>query len=298
MNLLLLKILKPRIWQRIYLERLGEPLFYNLISIYVFFFGSFKTKIEYDLILRQPYAFGINEAFKIAKEENINKIHLIEFGVAAGAGLYNMSYIASKLSHIYKINYEIIGFDSGEGMPEAIDYRDHPEKYRKGDFPSLLLKKSKLPRKCKIIYGNIKDTLKLFTKNKKNKDIVIGFVSVDVDYYSSTKECLDIFMMKSKNYLSRVTTYFDDVNNIDHNIYCGEFLAIEEFNKKANSRKICRMNQLRSWRLFKNALYLDQMYFCHIFDHKRRDPKEWKNEKQVVLSNPYIGQKQMFVDKK
>ena len=48
---------------------------------------------------------------------------------------------------------------------------------------------------------------------------------------------------------------------IDHNIYCGELLAIEEFNDKDSMRKICKMNQLRNTRIFKNSIYLDQMFF-------------------------------------
>ena len=160
MNALFLKLLNPRVIRTIYKEKLGEPLIYNLVSIPILFFGDLRTKIFYDLVPRQPYAFGINEAFSIAKEENINKITLIEFGVASGAGLFNMAYIASKLSKIYKIDYQIVGFDSGKGMPEPVDYRDHPELYRKGDFPPLKLKRAKLPSNTKIIYGDIQDTLK------------------------------------------------------------------------------------------------------------------------------------------
>ena len=288
MNKLILKLLQPRIWRRIYLERLGEPFVYNLVSIFVYFFRDFKTKIDYDLVVRQPYAFGIKEAFDIAKGENVNKITIIEFGVASGAGIFNMSFIASRLSAKYKIDYEIVGFDSGEGMPEPIDYRDHPEKYRKGDFPPLKLKQSKLPKKCKIIYGNIKDTLNTFMRDYEKNESVIGFVSIDVDYYSSTIDCLNIFCMHERNYLTKVVSYFDDVNNLDHNNYCGELLAIQEFNKKIIMRKISKITQLRSWRIFKNALYLDQMYFCHIFDSKRRDPAQWKNTKKQIISNPYL----------
>lgn len=289
MNALFLKLLNPRILRRIYNEKLGEPIIYNIVSIPILFFGDFRTKINYDLIPRQPYAFGINEAFKIAREENINKITLIEFGVASGAGLFNMSYIASKLSKIYNIDYQIVGFDSGKGMPEPIDYRDHPELYRKGDFPPLKLKEAKLPPKTRIVYGEIQDTLKEFNQEISNQTSKIGFVSIDVDYYSSTKKCLEIFKLDNENFLSKVPIYFDDINNPNHNVFCGELLAIEEFNKEKIKRRICKMTQLRNWRIFKNALYLDQMYFLHVFDHSRRNVSFWKNEKQQVLSNPYIG---------
>ncbi len=47
------------------------------------------------------------------------------------------------------------------------------------------------------------------------------------------------------------------------------------------------MNQLRNTRTFKNSIYLDQMFFCHSLDYKRRDPSIWVNEKKAILSNPY-----------
>jgi hypothetical protein len=136
------KILLARIWKRVYLERLCEPILYNIISLFIFAFGNFVRKIEYDLIPRFPYAFGVNLAFTEASKQKIEKILIIEFGVASGAGLFNLAHIANKLSKIYNIDYEVIGFDTGLGMPAPVDYRDHPEKYRTGDFPSLNLSKT------------------------------------------------------------------------------------------------------------------------------------------------------------
>ena len=48
------------------------------------------------------------------------------------------------------------------------------------------------------------------------------------------------------------------------------------------------MTQLKNWRIFKNALWIDQMYFLHVLDSVYRDPKNWENEKQQILENPYI----------
>ncbi len=287
MNKIWTKILSARILKRFYLERMGEPIIYNIVSIFILFFGNFIKKIEYDLIPRQPYAFGLNEAFKEAVKIGTNKIIIIEFGVAAGTGLFNLGFIANKLSKIYGVDYKIVGFDTGKGMPEAIDYRDHPEKYRKGDFPSLNLQESALPKNTRVIYGEIKETISSFSKSLEPKT-KIAFVSIDVDYYSSTKDCLKIFEMNSDFFLPSTILYLDDVNNIDHNAYCGELLAINEFNEENKIRKITKMTQLRNWRLFKNALWLDQMYFLHVFDSDFRDPKKWKNKETVILKNPYL----------
>lgn len=276
------KLFSLRIWKRIYIERVGEPIIYNLASIFFFVFGNFVKKIDYDLVPRQPYAFGLNESFKNAAKKKIKKILVIEFGVASGTGLFNLSFLASKLSNIYGVDYEVIGFDTGKGMPPPLDYRDHPEKYRTGDFPPLTLPRTKLPLKTKIYYGEIKETINLL-KNDLVDNIKIGFVSIDVDYYSSTKACLKVFNFEQSFYLPSVIVYFDDVNNPDHNKFCGELLAIDEFNLANKYRKITKMTQLRNWRIFKNAIWLDQMYFMHVLDSNYRAPGNFKTEKIQII---------------
>ena len=119
-----------------------------MVSLFVLFW-QYSAKIKYDLIPRQPYAYGLDLAFSRAQEQGHSKIIIVEFGVASGAGLYNLASIAEKLSEWYSIDYQIYGFDTGQGMPPPLDYRDHPEKYRTGDFPPLQLDKSKLPQKLK-----------------------------------------------------------------------------------------------------------------------------------------------------
>jgi len=281
------KILLARIWKRIYIERLCEPILYNVVSLFIFIFGNFVKKIEYDLIPRCPYAFGVNLAFVEATKQRIKKILIIEFGVASGAGLFNLAYIAKKLSKIYNIDYEVIGFDTGLGMPPPVDYKDHPEKYRAGDYPPLNLPENKLPKKTKIHYGEIKETVNLI-KSYHEQGVKIGFVSVDLDYYSSTTSCLKSLTFDQSFYLSSTVLYFDDVYVIDHNEFCGELLAINEFNQTNKFRKICKMTQLKDWRIFKNAVWLDQMYFLHVLDSSYRDPKKWQNSKPAILTNPYL----------
>ena len=295
---MLKKLLQPRIWKRIFLERMGEPIIYNLVSIFIFFFGSFEKKIDYDLVPRQPYAFGLKMAFSEALNAGIKKILILEFGVASGAGLFNLAKISEKLAIKYNIEYEVIGFDTGKGMPDPIDYRDHPEKYGKGDFPPLNLDIEKLPDYTRVIYGNIAETLNGFKKTI-DPNSRIGFVSIDVDYYSSTKDCLNIFNGDECQYLPRVVVYLDDVNKIDHNQYCGELLAVNEFNQEDAPRKICPMTQLRNYRIFKNALWLDQMYFMHVLDSQYRIPGLIVEREVVKLFNPYTsGISEMIADNK
>ena len=281
------KLKEKRIWGRIYLERLGEPLLYNFVSIFVFFFGSYQKKIEYDLVPRQPYAFGLATTFKAMKNHPNKKVVIIEFGVAQGAGLFNLAEIAQQLSNEHSIDYRVVGFDTGQGMPPPIDYRDHPEKYQAGDFPPGNLDQSNLPQKTEIIYGEINQTLEDFIQSVDDNEIV-GFISIDVDYYSSTNQCLQVFNIDRDKLLPSTVLYFDDVNNVDHNPYMGELLSIEEYNRQQEDVKICKMNQLSNWRIFKNALWLDQMYFAHVLSHDFRDPANWQTKNKQVLTNPYI----------
>ncbi len=281
------KLFLKRIWKRIYIERLGEPIIYNFVSLFYLLFGNFVKKIEYDLIPRNPYAFGVNLAFKNAVKQNIKKILIIEFGVASGAGLYNLSYLSEKLSKIYNIDYEVIGFDTGEGMPPPLDYRDHPEKYREGDFPPLNLSEKVLPKKTKINYGDINETVNLL-KDYRKQNFKIGFVAIDVDYYTSTVSCLKSLLFDEQMYFSSTVLYFDDVYNTDHNEFCGELLAINEFNESNKYRKISKMTQLRDWRIFKNAVWIDQMYYLHVLDSSYRHPKNWRNTETAILTNPYF----------
>jgi len=291
MNRMFLKLANPRIWRRIYLERMGEPLIYNLVSLWVLLFGSFQRKIDYDLVPRQPYAFGALQAFREAEKAGYRHIILVEFGVAAGAGFLNLLQICQRLSRDFKIDFTLVGFDTGQGMPKALDYRDHPEKYKFGDYPMSHPEKLKarLPSNAKLYLGPIKETVRQFLQDFSSKSGVLGFVSIDVDYYTSTLDCLEIFKGPAEMYLPLCPVYLDDVNNIDHNEYCGELLAVKEFNQQfSHYRKFARMNQLRNWRIFKNALWLDQMYFYHVFDHELRNPLIYEKQPMSVLENPYL----------
>lgn len=96
--------------------------------------------------------------------------------------------------------------------------------------------------------------------------------------------------MPSENYLPYVFTYFDDVYNIDHNDYCGELLAINEFNSKNEHRKITKATLLNSSRIFRRGPWTHQIYLTHIFDHENRTVEcIQKNRNEVtVLGNPFL----------
>ncbi|MBR0875132.1 hypothetical protein JQ633_32565 [Bradyrhizobium tropiciagri] len=290
MNSIWKKLLLGRIWKRIYVERLGEPLIYNLASIFVMLFGSTRSKIEYDVMPRHASAYSILAAADHAKSYGIKRLALLEFGVAAGAGLMNMCWIAERVTKETGVEFDIIGFDSGEGMPPPRDYRDHPEHYFTGDYPPIdkaaLLKA--LPPNAKIYYGPIEQTLK---QAEREITSTIGFISIDVDYFFSTEQSLEVLTWQPERYLPAVPMYFDDVAYIDHNRFCGELLAIDAFNDTHDLRKIAPVNFLPKYRIFKNALWHGQIYYAHILDHEFRGVayNTTKRPKIAVLTNPYLS---------
>ena len=61
-----------------------------------------------------------------------------------------------------------------------------------GDYPPGKLTKQSLLEKTEIFYGAISKIVPNFIKNINPND-KISFVSIDVDYYSSTMECFEVF---------------------------------------------------------------------------------------------------------
>jgi hypothetical protein len=264
------KFFNSAFWRHHLRDGLAEPMLIRAISVLVALFGGVRSKIDFDLFERRPYAFGILSAADLASKRGIPKIAVIEFGVASGHGLMSMSRIASAVSKLTGIHLDVVGFDTGKGMPPAVDYRDHPEDYFEGDFApddlSSLI--ASLPSNTRMVIGDISDTVPEFLKVY---DGVIGFVSVDVDYYSSAKQCLNIFTDDCNKYLPWSPVFFDDVLNDSHNPWCGEKLAIAEFNTEHALRKIAPFNAIRNKRIMKSASWLAQMYCLHVLDHRLRN---------------------------
>jgi hypothetical protein len=283
MSLLTKRLTKGHIWQRIGIERIAEPLHLNIASTLVAIFGSFRAKVAFDLVVRHPLAFGLLQAADWARECGVGKITALELGVASGAGLLNMCDIAAKVTKATGVRFDIAGFDTGKGMPQPKDFRDHPEFYGPGDFPmeNREALQKRLPDNASIAFGEVSDTVKPFLE----RCATIGFISVDLDYYHSTVEALELLDGTPEKYLPWVVMYFDDVEFDRHNPFCGELAAIEEFNRGHADRKIAKFNLLRQRRIFQRATWLDHMYIAHIFDHAFRMRE--RNQK-AVLDNPFI----------
>lgn len=290
MKYLLKKLTRKEKLTRIFYERLTEPIHLNILSLFVALFGSYKQKIEFDLVIRQQNAFCLFKAAEFAKSLGIQSVTAIEFGVAAGAGLLNICEISRNVTRETGVDFKIFGFDTGAGMPPPRDYRDQPEIFKEGHFPMVDRTKllRALPHNAELIVGDIAQTLPEFI-NSLSEESPIGFVSVDVDYYWSAKECLSVLLGEPEKYLPMTLVYLDDIGVPSSNPWVGELLAVNEFNAENLHRKIHPYTFLRSQRIFKQTRWLEQIFMLHTLDHSWRSAEQGKpEEKAFVLDNPYL----------
>src|SRR6266404_6525062 len=89
--------------------------------------GDFRTRERYGLISRPNYLYGMLRASDLAKYFGHKCVTVVEFGVASGAGLLNMVSLAPQISEESGIDFRIVGFDTGRGLPPVHGYKDHPE---------------------------------------------------------------------------------------------------------------------------------------------------------------------------
>ena len=274
---------------KLFKSRLSYPLHLNFFSGVSFLFGNLCSKINYDNFRLAHYAYGVFEGAKRAKQLGQTEITVIEFGVANGRGLMAMALYAAKVEKSLGIKIQVLGFDSGEGMPATVGYKDHPELYATGDFPLQNREKllSILPENTKlVILGLIESNWTGYVNSP------IAFISIDVDYYSSTIAVLNnLTTLTPSLLLPNTLMYFDDTQLPNHNPYQGELLAIEEFNAKNAMRKIVNYSTaLRAIRKLKNALWINHLFQLHVLDHKVRN-EEYRNADAPaqILSNKYLN---------
>lgn len=231
--------------------------------------GSVDTRVRYGVFPRSHYAYGVFCAADQAKRLGITAISVIEFGVAQGGGLLALENTARIVGHHLGIAISVIGFDSGQGMPEAEDCRDLPHVWNRGFYPMDENKlRARLSPKTELIIGDVAETVGSWISRKPAAPI--GFAAFDLDYYSSTKKALAVFETpKNALRLPRVYCYFDDVvwpPHACHNEYIGELCAIREFNESHEALKLCQIHMLRHMRVHSDA-WNEQMYVLHDFAH-------------------------------
>jgi hypothetical protein len=275
------------IWKRIAVERLTEPVHLNAIALGVAVAGSLRAKAAFDVLVRQQHAFGLLEAADEARVRGLARVTVVELGVGGGAGLLNICDLDARVTQETGVAFDIIGFDTGAGLPPPADHRDHPELYVAGSFPHDrdALERA-LPANARIVYGDLRETIDPFVASL-SPESPLGFATLDVDYYSSSTHALRLFLGDARCYLPSVPVYVDDVHERTHTRFAGELLAIEEFNQEQEYRKLDLDRSLPYRRVFKHAEWLQHMYRLHVFDHPERSDVTAQREPEVA-PNPYL----------
>jgi hypothetical protein len=216
-----------------------------------------------------PYAYGVYCAAQLAARLEIKRISVIECGVAGGRGLLALEKIAAEAGAHFDIEIDAVGFDTGEGMPDPVDYRDSPHVWTSGFYSMDVNKLRQRLSSAQLVLGDIEQTASSWLASADAAPI--GFVAFDLDYYSSTTKAMQLFEGPASTHLPRVQCYFDDIAGPEFacmNDNVGELLAIDEFKARHASRKICQIRNLRCARKRDEAWYA-QMYAFHDFDHPR-----------------------------
>ena len=218
---------------------------------------------EWALVPRPHYAFGLLQAAREAQRLGHSGITAIEFGVAGGNGLLEMEAYANDLSAGLGMKIRVVGFDSGVGLPAPRDYRDLPHLWAPGDFDMDRGQLEERLTSAQLIIGQISETLPEFL-DSVDKSAPVGFVAIDVDLWSSTRDCLRVFDGTTDKSLPRVWCYFDDIVNTIPDV--GELLAIHEFNEEHGQTKIRQPFNLRA-NIPLQPSWAEQMWQVHNFEH-------------------------------
>jgi hypothetical protein len=164
------------------------------------------------------------------------------------------------------VGIDVYGFDTGTGLPKPLDYRDLPNLWRESAFPMDVARLKERLKKARLILGPVGKTLQGFIESSPAP---IGFISFDLDYYSSTVDALTLLEADHAVLLPRVHCYFDDIMAFSYSEFTGERLAIAEFNAKHHVRKLAPIYGLRYYvpAVQAQAQWTEQFYLAHLFDH-------------------------------
>lgn len=209
------------------------------------------------------YLWGTLCAAGLARALGHERTTVIEFGVAGGNGLLELERVARWVQGRSGVGIDVAGFDSGTGLPLPEDYRDLPNLWSQGYFPMDPERLRSRLTTAKLHLGSVSDTVPAFLAERPAP---VGFVSFDLDLYSSTRDAFQLLEASPDLLLPRIVCYFDDIIGFSHGDFTGERLAISEFNDSHAERKISRLYGLR-WVLVQDKWWTEMMYMFHLFSH-------------------------------
>ncbi|PSF38138.1 hypothetical protein C7H19_06615 [Aphanothece hegewaldii CCALA 016] len=229
---------------------------------------SYEQSLALQIIDRPHYGYCVYHSAALAKKLGYSRISVVEFGVAGGNGLINLEYHAEQVSKIFGIDIDIYGFDTGEGLPKPIDYRDLPYHWQESFFKMNIPELKNRLTKAQLVLGDIRETVTNFFQEYQPAPIAAMFH--DFDYYSSTIAAFKMFDEDEKYLLPRIYCYLDDVIGSEielYNDYTGIRLAVNEFNENHSLKKLSPAYHLLTRQHLKT--WYHQIYIYHDFSHSK-----------------------------
>jgi hypothetical protein len=218
------------------------------------------------------YAYSLLLAAVQAHNLGHRDITAIELGVAGGNGLVELERLAGVIRQQTGVQVWVIGFDMGVGMPEPVDYRDLPYIWQRGFFQMDEPRLRARLTTAQLVLGDVRETLPPFIATAPPP---IGFISFDLDYYSSTVAAMNTLLVApSERYLPRTICYFDDTVGPHEELHCrftGELLAINEFNARDTARKLAPIHGLVYKLHPLREAWIEGIYVLHDFLHPSYD---------------------------
>lgn len=233
-------------------------------------FSPFWLRCALDAFWKPAVAYGLVQAARQARALGISRIAALEFGVAQGRGLVELEELARHIGKHLGVEVQVYGFDLGTGLPPPADYRDCPYVWSEDQFAmDVDAVRAKL-KQATLILGDVRETVPAFFDQYDPP--CVGYISFDMDYYSSTAAAFQLFdTPKLDRFLPRTLCYFDDVIGQDyalHSRFDGELLAIDEFNDQHEDRKLARIHGLAAKRIAE-CRWAEQILVLHLFQHAR-----------------------------
>jgi hypothetical protein len=227
---------------------------------------SYEERLDMAAVERPNYGHCLYEAAKLAARLRYSEISAIEFGCGGGNGLLDAEMHIGEIEKLFPVKVQLYGFDNAAGLPRTEDYRDFPYYFRPGQFRMDVDALRKKLTRAKLVLGDVAETCKTFFQDFNPAPI--GAIFHDLDFYSSTRDALQVFDAGSKFFLPRVFMYFDDINGDNTWLaseYAGELLAINEFNEQHSLKKIALNRGIphRYW----DQWWVNQIYIYHDFSH-------------------------------
>lgn len=225
---------------------------------------TYPETLELNIAERSEYGWPMWRQANVARRLGLQRVTAIEFGVAGGAGLLAMERHAHAIELELGVRIDVIGVDTGKGLPAPTDARDHPYAWSEGDFrmnPEAL--RARL-NGARLILADVRDDLAVTVGAI---EAPVAFIAFDLDLYTSTAAALNVLLCDVDRLMPRVVCYFDNCAGgpeLAYTHYAGELLAIREFNARNERIKIDNGLGIRTVR---PTPWSCKLFVAHLFDH-------------------------------